>query len=134
MGAKFIQEPQLPPSLEAFFSRRRFLGLLGFASALPATRMLFSSVAPVSAASEKLDSISPVIGNRAPLAPSAFYMLPLGSIRPAGWLAPSFKSRPTALAATSAKPGPTSASTLAGSAAPANPGSAAPTISTASFR
>jgi hypothetical protein len=86
MGAKFIQEPQLPPSLEAFFSRRRFLGLLGFASALPATRMLFSSVAPVSADSEKLDSISPVIGNRAPLAPSAFYMLPLGSIRPAGWL------------------------------------------------
>ena len=70
---------------------------------------------------------------RAPLLPGVFTPLPLGSIRPAGWLSHSFKSRPTALAATWAKPGLTSASFLAGSAARANPGNAAPTTSTASF-
>jgi hypothetical protein len=71
----------LPLSLEAFTTRRQFLTLLGFVSALPAGRLLLSAGTPVPAAGQ-----SPAIRNRAPLAPNAFYFLPQGSIHPSGWL------------------------------------------------
>ncbi len=60
-------------------TRRRFLkqsSLLGLASTLPAGRLLVAAA----------NSRAAVIKNRAPLAPSAFYALPLGSIKPMGWL------------------------------------------------
>lgn len=68
-------------------TRRTFLntaGLLGIASALPAARLLLGSASPVFAASPSLPSS--VVKDRTPLTPSAFYPLPEGSIRPAGWL------------------------------------------------
>ena len=63
-------------------SRRRFLkqiGLAGLASSLP--------VAGISTATPAAGSASPgIVRNRAPLAASVFYPLPLGAIRPSGWL------------------------------------------------
>ena len=73
-------------SSESRTSRRRFLkqlGLAGVVSSFPATR--FSALA----ASETEAAHAPVtaaVKNRAPLAASAFYPLPLGTVRPAGWL------------------------------------------------
>jgi len=83
------QELPLPSSYSDLFSRRVFLnrvGLVGLASALPARRLLFASDSPVLAAEEPSQKPSPAVRNRAPLAPAAFYFLPLGSIRPTGWL------------------------------------------------
>ncbi|HLY43322.1 MAG TPA: beta-L-arabinofuranosidase domain-containing protein [Terracidiphilus sp.] len=60
-------------------TRRRFLqqsALAGLACALPAR--------PLFAAGDA--ALVPVIKDRAPLLPGAFYSLSLGSIRPAGWL------------------------------------------------
>lgn len=75
------------PTLKAIFTRREFmrtLGLLGLVSAGPARRLLASPAAPVTASS--LPASSPVVKDRAPLFASTFYPLPLGSIRPRGWL------------------------------------------------
>ncbi len=76
-------------STKAFFTRRYFLnrfGLFSLASSLPVGRFFLSSGASVLAASPRLSGEMPVVKNRAPLAPSIFHFLPLGSIRPAGWL------------------------------------------------
>jgi len=67
---------------EFLTSRRRFLKqatVAAVATSLPATRR-FAFASPT------LDSPRPVVTNRAPLAPNAFYLLPLGSITPTGWL------------------------------------------------
>ena len=69
-------------------TRRSFLarlGLLGLASALHPNRLPGSEPRP-STASEAPSEKMPQVRNRTPLAPNAFYFLPLGSVRPAGWL------------------------------------------------
>ena len=76
----------MPSLSDLFVSRRRFLNQLGLFS-LGTTSPLGRAVAFASTpASKSGTSPEPVIRNRAPLAPSAFYFLPLGSIRPKGWL------------------------------------------------
>jgi uncharacterized protein len=67
-------------------NRRGFLkqlGVVAAASSLPAAS--FVGFAEGTTAGSK-SSIQPALKNRAPLAQSAFYPLPLGAIRPAGWL------------------------------------------------
>lgn len=66
-------------------SRRRFLkqaGSTAIASLPLGSPMLFAA----GAFANPPGSPSPVIRNAAPLAPNAFYLLPLGSVRPTGWL------------------------------------------------
>ena len=77
----------MPPSPR--FSRRQFLNrvaLLSAAVSLPIGRLLFASQASVHSASQAASVTTPVVKDRGPLATSAFYFLPLGSIRPRGWL------------------------------------------------
>ena len=82
-----VLELSLHSFCELLSTRRRFLGLLGLASTLPASYRLLSPHGVAFAASlPETPPPSPVIKNRSSLAPSAFYFLPLGSIAPRGWL------------------------------------------------
>jgi len=78
------------PSLEKSFSTRRSflncLGLFGVASTLPIGRLFAEPGAPGPTSEGRPSSAEATFRNRTPLAPSKFYFLPQGSIRPAGWL------------------------------------------------
>ncbi len=79
----------MSPFRKSLFTRRHFLnrvGLFGVASSLPIRRLLSSSGTALHASEKAASGTTLVFRNRAPLAASAFYFLPQGSIRPAGWL------------------------------------------------
>lgn len=69
-------------------SRRRFLKQAGAAATLASFPVTGRTAHALSKDASPLDAAAPdvAIKNRAPLAPNAFYMLPLGTVRPAGWL------------------------------------------------
>lgn len=77
----------MKPVSPSFASRRRFIkqaGVTALAS-LPIagrTARAMSEDAPTPFTS----SATAAVRNRAPLTPNAFYMLPLGAVRPMGWL------------------------------------------------
>jgi DUF1680 family protein len=73
-----------PGPFHSHFSRRRFLAFLGAAGIASISGDAFGTTAQ-SAGEAGRNSTTPV-KNRTPLAKNAFYTLPLGSIRPAGWL------------------------------------------------
>ena len=86
MLAVIPQELTVPSNSSISPARRRFIkqcSLLGLASTLPAGRLLYASGNPSSATSSVA---TPPVKDRAPLNPGAFFSLPLGSIRPTGWL------------------------------------------------
>lgn len=72
-------------------NRRRFLsqfGLTALASSLPAGKLLGSVIgrSSIGRSSARAPAAFAAVKNRTPLHPNALYPLPLGAIRPAGWL------------------------------------------------
>lgn len=71
----------------SFASRRRFLKQVGAAAlvSLPVTGRAAHALSQAPSTPIAAPSDAPT-RNRAPLAPNAFYILPLGAVRPTGWL------------------------------------------------
>jgi hypothetical protein len=89
MAGSLTKESNVSFSKKSFPTRRDFLsrlGLFGVVSSFPIGRLVAAPSIPASTSEEARSATNPAIRNRAPLAPSAFYFLPQGSVRPAGWL------------------------------------------------
>jgi DUF1680 family protein len=89
----------MPPSFKLVSTRRGFLhglSLFGLASTLPASR-LFARADSASAPALSATQAVAAIKDRAPLTPGTFYLLPLGAIRPRGWLRDQLEVQATGL-------------------------------------
>ena len=72
-------------------SRRRFLKQAGAAALASISATRGSGLAYTSHRNEHGHELTAIVKNRAPLAQNAFYMLPLGAVRPTGWLLEQMK-------------------------------------------